>query len=70
MKYEYKMIIKESESLHKEIGAYVGGTFSLKNSDTPVDIPFANELGEQGFECFHVNQVAMDSWFYFRRVKG
>ena len=65
MKYEYKMVMKHNDDLWKELGIQ-GGVFSSTNRN-PVEIPFADELGEDGFEMFHVVQYGMESCYYFRK---
>ena len=39
-----------------------------KNSEEPAEMPFANELGEDGWEMFQVVQYALNSCYYFRKV--
>ena len=65
MKYEYKMVMKFNDDLNKELGIQ-GGIFSSTNRK-PVDMPFADELGVDGFEMFQVVQYGMESCYYFRR---
>ena len=45
MKYAYKMIMLDNETLWKDIGIMQGG-WTSKNSEEPAEMPFANELGE------------------------
>ena len=67
MKYAYKMIMLDNETLWKDIGIMQGG-WTSKNSEEPAEIPFANELGEDGWEMFQVVQYALNSCYYFRKV--
>ena len=66
-KYAYKMIFRDNENMWKEVGAQTGGSFSLRNNPNPVDMEFANKLGEDGFEMFQVVQYGLNSAYYFRK---
>ena len=59
MKYEYKMVKRHNNILWEEIG--------ISNNRNPVDVDFANELGEDGFEMFQVVQYGIESCYYFRK---
>ena len=48
-------------------GVNTGG-WTSKNSEEPAEMPFANELGEDGWEMFQVVQYALNSCYYFRKV--
>ena len=68
MKYEYKMIMLNNDEMWKELGIQKGiwdGT-----NRNPVNMPWANKLGEEGFEMFQVVQYALESCYYFRKRKS
>ena len=68
MKYEYKVVMKD-EAILSELGIR---TFDKAKgcyiyNENPVDIGFANELGEDGFEMFQVIKYEYHSMYYFRK---
>ena len=65
MKYEYKMCMKNNDTLWKELGIQKGVWDS--NNTSPVPMPFADELGKDGFEMFQVVQYGIESCYYFRK---
>ena len=46
----------------------VQGSWGKVNSE-PADMPFANELGKDGWKLFQVSQWGSSSGYYFRREK-
>jgi hypothetical protein len=65
MKYEYKMIMLNNDDMWKQLGIQKGVWDG--NVTTPVPMPFADELGEDGFEMFQVVQYGLESCYYFRK---
>ena len=65
MKYAYKMIMHDNETLWKGIG--IQGSWG-STKEIPADMPFANELGQDRWEMFQVVQYALNSCYYFRKV--
>ncbi|MDC3259654.1 hypothetical protein OAU33_01715 [Flavobacteriaceae bacterium] len=65
-KYEYKMIMRDNETVWKEVGIQ-GSGWSSKNSEEPVSMGFCNVLGQEGFEMFQVVHYALNSCYYFRK---
>ena len=65
MKYEYKMCMKDNDKLWKELGIQRGMWDA--NKTTPVEMPFADELGKDGFRMFQVVQYGTNSCYYFRK---
>ena len=54
MKYEYKMCMKNNDKLWKELGIQKGVWDG--NVTTPVPMPFADELGKDGFEMLQMSK--------------
>jgi len=57
--------MKDNAKVWKELGIQTGMWDADKT--TPVEMPFANKLGEDGFEMFQVVQYGMESCYYFRK---
>lgn len=68
-KFEYKMVHRDNEKLQKAVGILSGSIYSAKWSDTPADIPFANRLGDEGWELVHIQSQGTSSYFFFKREK-
>ena len=68
-KFEYKMVHRDNEKLQTAVGILSGGNWNAKWSDHPADIPFANKLGEEGWELVQVQQLGTSSYFFFKREK-
>ena len=68
-KFEYKMVHRDNEDLQREVGILSGGTFGAKWSDSPADLPFANKLGDEGWELIHIQSQGTSSYYFFKREK-
>ena len=66
MKYEYKMAKLNNEDLWQKIGIQ-GKNIFTSNSEEPVSLPFADKLGEDGWEMFQVVGWGSNSAYYFRK---
>ena len=65
-KYEYKMIMRDNETVWQEVGIQ-GRGWGSKNSEEPASMEFCNVLGQDGFEMFQVVQYGLNSCYYFRK---
>lgn len=65
-KYAYKMIMRNNDKTWQGLGLQSGGMFGSSNRE-PVDITFANRLGQEGYEMFQVVQYGTESAYYFRK---
>ena len=65
-KYEYKMIMRDNETVWQEVGIQGRGWGSI-NSEEPASMEFCNVLGQDGFEMFQVVQYGLSSCYYFRK---
>lgn len=66
-KYEYKMIMRDNETVWKETGIQQGSGWTAKENEEPASMEFCNVLGQDGFEMFQVVQYGTDSAYYFRK---
>ena len=57
-KFEYKMVHQDREKLYTNVDII------FKH-----DIPFANRLGDEGWELIQVEQLGDSTYFYFKREK-
>lgn len=61
-KFEYKIAVLNQRELHTDIGKDPGSLWEFK-SDKPKNIPFANKLGDDGWEL--VEMFKEQAWYYF-----
>lgn len=65
-RYEYKMIMRDNETVWKEVGIQNSGWLS-KDVEEPRSMEFCNVLGKEGYEMFQVVQYGTNSGYYFRK---
>lgn len=63
-RYEYKMIMRDNETVWKEVGIQNSGWLS-KDVEEPRSMEFCNVLGKEGYEMFQVVQYGTNSGYYF-----
>jgi hypothetical protein len=67
-KFEYKIAVLTQFELHTDIGKIPGSDWEF-TSDKPKNIPFANKLGDDGWELVGMFKEQARYFFTFKREK-
>ena len=65
-KFEHKIVMLDNDKLWTDIGLQGKGIFGGKECDM-APLPFANQLGDEGWEMVSVVQYSLSTAYFFKR---
>ncbi|MDC3402698.1 hypothetical protein OAX38_00685 [Flavobacteriaceae bacterium] len=65
-KFQHKIVVLTQREVHLDIGKEPGSNWG---EELPYDLPFANKLGDDGWELVNFHKESAYYYFFFKREK-